>query len=85
MTVRQKTRKPRKNANLRTLSRFNKIKILDFKNQRKHITQLSFQRVINFILQPFFKAYEDFREKRKIERLKKIALEKKRKRKTNRR
>ena len=73
----RKTRKPRKNANLRTLSRFNKIKILDFKNQRKHITQLSFQRVINFILQPFFKAYEDFREKRKIERLKKIALEKK--------
>ena len=39
--------------------------------------QLSFQSVINFILQPFFTAYENFREKRKIEKLKKIAIEKK--------
>jgi len=35
--------------------------------------------VLNFILQPIFRAYDDFREKRKIEKLKKIAIEKKEK------
>ena len=33
--------------------------------------------MLNLILQPFFKAYDDFRQKRKIEKLKKIAIEKK--------
>jgi len=46
-----------------------KIRILQFK-------KLSFQRVINFVLWPIFRAYDDFREKRKIEKLRKIALEK---------
>jgi len=54
-----------------------KIKIPKFKKQRKYIIKLSFQKVINFMLQPIFRAYEDFREKRKIEKLRKIALEKK--------
>ena len=31
------------------------------------------------MLQPFFRAYDDFREKRRIEKLRKIALEKKEK------
>ena len=31
------------------------------------------------MLQPFFRAYDDFREKRKIEKLRKIAFEKKEK------
>ena len=60
-----------------SLSSFNKIKILNLKKQRKHLAKLSFQKVINFVLQPIFRAYEDFREKRKIEKLRKIALEKK--------
>ena len=54
-----------------------KIKIPKFQKQKKQITKLSFQKLINFVLQPFFKAYDDFREKRKIEKLRKIALEKK--------
>ena len=33
--------------------------------------------MVNFVLHPFFKAYDDFREKRKIEKLRKIALENK--------
>ena len=37
---------------------------------------MSFQKAINFLLQPIFRAYEDFREKRKIEKLRNIALEK---------
>jgi len=43
--------------------------------------KLSFQGVFDFILQPFFTAYENFREKRKIQKLKKIAIEKKEKEK----
>ena len=54
-----------------------KIKIPKFKKQRKHLAKLSFQKVINFMLQPIFRAYDDFREKRKIEKLREIALEKK--------
>ena len=59
------------------LKSFKKIKIPKFKEQRKQIKKLNLQKLINFLLQPFFRAYEDFREKRKIERLRKIALEKK--------
>ena len=54
-----------------------KIKISKFKKQKKHPIKLSFQKVINFVLRPIFRAYDDFREKRKIEKLRKIALEKK--------
>ena len=54
-----------------------KIKIPKFKKQRKHLIKLSFQKAINFVLQPIFTAYDDFRQKRKIEKLRKIALEKK--------
>ena len=50
-----------------------------FKKQRKPLIKLSFQKVINFVLHPFFRAYDDFREKRKIEKLRKIDLEKKEK------
>ena len=35
--------------------------------------------MLNFVLQPIFRAYDDFRTKRKIEKLRKIALEKKEK------
>jgi len=58
---------------------FKKIKIPKFKIKKKQFKKLSFQRVINFLLQPIFKSYEDFREKRKVEKLRKIALEKKEK------
>ena len=54
-----------------------KIKIPRFKKQKNQPIKLSFQKVINFVLRPIFRAYDDFREKRKIEKLRKIALEKK--------
>ncbi len=64
---------------IRTVVKIPKIVIPKFKKQRNYLTKLSFQKVINFMLQPFFRAYDDFREKRKIERLRKIAIEKKEK------
>ena len=54
-----------------------KIKIPGFIKQRKYLIKPSFQKVVNFMLQPFFRAYDDFREKRKIEKLRKVVLEKK--------
>ncbi len=54
-----------------------KIKIPKLKKQRKQPMKMRFQKVINFVLRPIFRAYDDFREKRKIEKLRKIALEKK--------
>ena len=68
-----------------TISSLSKIKIPIFKEQRKQLKKLNFQSMLNFVLRPFFMAYDDFREKRRIKRLRKIALEKKRKRKTNKR
>ena len=56
-----------------------KLKIPKFKEERKKIKKLTFQKVLNFLLAPIFRAYEDFSEKRKIEKLRKIALEKKEK------
>ena len=56
-----------------------KTTIPKFKKQRKYLIKLSFQKVINFMLRPFFTAYDDFREKRKTEKLRKIAIEKKEK------
>ena len=48
---------------------------LKFEKQKKRLKKFNFQKIINFVLQPFFIAYDDFREKRKIERLRKIAQE----------
>ena len=62
-----------------SLRNINKIKIPQFKETRKELKKLTFQKVLNFLLDPIFRAYETFREKRKIEKLKKIALEKKEK------
>ena len=70
----KKASKPRKIKRGKT-TKIRKIKIPKFKKQRKHPIKLSFQKVINFMLQPFFRAYDDFREKRKIEKLRKIAYE----------
>ena len=75
--TKKKPRKSRKKKKIRAREKAKRIKIPKFKKQRKHLIKLSFQNVINFVLQPFFRAYFDFREKRKIEKLRKIALEKK--------
>jgi len=54
-----------------------KIKMPQFTQSRKKLQKITFRKVLGFILDPIFTAYEDFREKRKIEKLRKIAIEKK--------
>jgi len=77
---RKKIKKKVFKTNIRIpLKRINKIGVSKIKEKKRQFKKLSFQKIINFLLQPIFKAYEDFREKRKIEKLRKIALEKKEK------
>ena len=77
--IKIKKKKKTKISLKKSLASFKKVTIPQFKEQKKRLKKLSFQRLINFILTPIFRAYDDFREKRKIEKLRKIALEKKKK------
>jgi len=73
-------RKIRKKSKIKTKSKLpnlaiKKVKIPQFKKLKK----ITFQKVLGFLLEPIFRAYENFREKRKLEKLRKIAFEKKEK------
>ena len=62
---------------IKTKSRI-KLPKIEVKIHRFNVfKKMSFESVLGFILKPFFTAYESFREKRKIEKLKKIVFEKK--------
>ena len=54
-----------------------KVKIAQITQHKKKLKKITFRKVLSFLLEPIFSAYEDFRERRKIEKLKRIALEKK--------
>ncbi len=66
-----------------------KIKIPKFKIKKKKIssvkkklgqaTKLSFQKLVNFILTPFFRSYDNYLENKRIKKLAKIDFEKKEK------
>jgi hypothetical protein len=63
------------------------IKIPKFKIKKKQIykikkkasqaTKIRFQKIVNFILTPFFRAYDNYVETKKIKRIAKIAFDKK--------
>ena len=75
---RKKNKKLKKKYKLKkTFQNIKKIHIPKFSIQKKQLKKVNFQSVINFFLRPIFKAYDDYREKRKIEKLRKIAIEKK--------
>ena len=83
--TKKKSRKSRKRKKLKIRKKVKSIKItkktksLRISKQLTQLQKLNFQKVINFILQPFFKIYEDFKEKRKIKILKQINFERKKK------
>ena len=58
-----------------------KIKIKKVKKQASQFTKVSFQKIINFMLSPVFKAYDNYFENKKLLQLQKIELEKKEKEK----
>jgi hypothetical protein len=56
--------------------KFKKKQIIKFKKNISQFTKFNFQKIINFILTPFFKAYDNYFENKKIKRLEKITFEK---------
>jgi len=83
--TRKRSRKIRKRKKLKRRKKVKRIKItkktksLRINKQLAQLQKLNFQKVLNFILQPFVKAYEDFKERRKIKKLKQINFERKEK------
>tara|TARA_B100001250_G_C19774866_1_gene779047 strand:+ start:321 stop:1436 length:1116 start_codon:yes stop_codon:yes gene_type:complete len=68
----------KKRKKSKKLKSIKKLKISKIKIVKKinFVKKISFQGVIDFILEPVFTAYENFREKRRSQKLRKIALEK---------
>jgi len=58
-----------------------KKKIINLKKKVTNYASTSFQNAINFILTPFFKAYDNYFENKKLKKLKKIIAEEKEKEK----
>ena len=83
--IKKKYRKSRKRKKLKIRKKVKRIKItkktksLRINKQLTQLKKLNIQKVLDFILQPFFKIYEDFKEKRKIKKLKQINFERKEK------
>jgi len=83
--IKKKYRKSGKRKKLKRRKKVKRIKItkktksLRINKQLAQLQKLNFQKVLNFILQPFFKIYEDFKEKRKIKILKQTNFERKKK------
>ena len=74
--IKRTKKKKTKSVKKKPLKIFKKIKVSKFKEQGKKLKKLNIQKIINFFLHPIFRAYDDFKEKRKIEKLRKIAIEK---------
>ncbi len=83
--IRKKRKKFKSSIRRKSISKKrNKFKLPVIRSKKykfDFFKKLSFQNIINFLLQPIFTSYENFKEKRKIEKLKKIAYEKREKEK----
>ena len=83
--IKKKYLKPRKRKKLKIRKKIKRIKITKktksfrINKQLAQFKKLNIQKVLNFILQPFVKIYEDFKEKRKIKKLRQINFERKEK------
>ena len=56
-----------------------KIKLPNFNKQIDQLKKLSFRKVMSFIFKPLIKSFEDYRQKKNIEKLRKIEKERKEK------
>jgi hypothetical protein len=75
---RKKSKKPRIKIKIPSIG-IKRIRIPKLQKHRNIIKKLTFQKIFSFLLDPIFKAYDDYRERRKIDKLRKIAFEKKEK------
>ena len=58
-----------------------KIKLPNFNKQIDQLKKISFRKVMSFIFKPLIKSFEDYRQKKKIEKLREIEKERKEKEK----
>ena len=77
-TKRKKTKKFKK---IVSKTKLKKIKFPNFTKQINQFKKLSFRKVMGFIFKPLIKSFEDYRQKKKIEKLKNIEKERKEKEK----
>ena len=81
--IKKKSRKSKKRKKLKIRKKVKRIKTTKktksfrINKQLAQFRKLNIQKILNFILQPFVKAYEDFKERRKIKKLKQINFERK--------
>ena len=75
---RKKSKKPRFKIKIPSIG-IKKTRIPKPQKHRNIIKKLTFKKILSFLLDPIFKAYDDYRERRKIDKLRKIAFEKKEK------
>ena len=71
----KKRKKAKKRKSVERAKIAKKTKNFRTSNQLAQLKNLTVKKVLSFILQPFVKIYEDFKEKRKIKRLKQISRE----------
>ena len=77
-TKRKKTKKFKK---IVSKTKLKKIKLPNFNKQINQFKKLSFRKVMSLIFKPLIKFFGDYRQKKKIEKLKKIEKERKEKEK----
>jgi len=77
-TKRKKTKKFKK---IFSKTKLKKIKLPNFNKQINQFKKLSFRKVVGFIFKPLIKSFEDYKQKKKIEKLRKIEKERKEKEK----
>ena len=83
--IKKQSRKSKKRKKLKIRKKVKRIKTTKktksfrINKQLAQFRKLNIQKILNFILQPFVKAYEDFKERRKIKKLKQINFERKEK------
>ena len=80
-SLKKQKRKSRKIKKIVPEIKLKKIKLPNFNKQINQFKKLSFQKVMGFIFEPFIKPFRDYRQKKKIEKLKKIEKERKEKEK----
>ena len=83
--IKKKSHKSKKRKKLKIRKKVKRIKTTKktksfrINKQLAQFRKLNIKKILNFILQPFVKTYEDFKERRKIKKLKQINFERKEK------
>ena len=79
--LKRQKRKTKKIKSITSKVKLKKIKLPNFNKQINQFKKLSFRKVMSLIFKPLIKFFEDYRQKKKIEKLRKIEKERREKEK----